>query len=196
MLYDLIFRRFMASQMKPAKITVQKVKYIVDNKEFSEERVVDFKDGFKEIYHYEFRVKKRLENGEYSVESSNPKKFRKVGLYTQAELIAEMKSRGIGRPSTYASIIEKLLRKGYVVEKNGRLIPLWLGIEVYKFLNEHFKKLVSEETTRELELMMKRVEDGQEDYQKILMSIHEEIEEIIKKEIENIDSSCNKSKNL
>ncbi len=88
-----------------------------------------------------------------------------------------MKRRGIGRPSTYASTVEKLLERGYVIERNGFLIPTKLGKEIYEFLKRQEKILpfVSEEFTRRLEELMDGVEEGREDYRRVLMTLYEDI---------------------
>jgi len=101
----------------------------------------------------------------------------KAYLYTHGELVQEMKSKGIGRPSTYATIIAKLIERGYVIEKNGFLIPTNLGKKVYEFLSseESIKKFLSEEWTKELEALMDLVEEGKEDYVKILRELYDQI---------------------
>ncbi len=97
-------------------------------------------------------------------------KAPKVSLYTQGDIIALMKERKIGRPSTYAKIVETLMRRGYVVETKGRkkLLPTEKGIKVYHYLVSKYRDLVSEERTRELEEIMDRIEEGIEDYIKVL----------------------------
>ena len=99
--------------------------------------------------------------------SSTYAKKPKILPYTQGEIIKEMKERGIGRPSTYATIIKKLFDRRYVIEKKGRVIPTSLGRRVYYFLTKNFGGIVSEKTTRELEKKMDMVEEGY-DYKKIL----------------------------
>jgi len=98
-------------------------------------------------------------------------------LFTQGSLVQEMKRRGIGRPSTYASTVEKLLERGYVIERNGYLIPTKLGKEVYGFLQKQEKIMpfLSEEFTRKLESLMDSVEEGKEDYKDILKFLYEDI---------------------
>ncbi len=84
-----------------------------------------------------------------------------------------MKERGIGRPSTYSTIIQKLIESSYVYEKNGFLIPTKLGISVYNFLNslKDMEFFVKEEFTRKIEEIMDEVEKGKVDYQNVLFPI-------------------------
>jgi reverse gyrase len=104
----------------------------------------------------------------------------KVNLYTQADLVSEMKRKEIGRPSTYATIINTILKRHYAIEskKIKKLIPTNLGIEVNKYLNLRYGKFVSEERTRKLLQLMDMIETGQEKYEDVLAQIYEEIEEI------------------
>lgn len=101
-------------------------------------------------------------------------------LYTQGELIAEMKNKKIGRPSTYATIVSTLLKRKYVIEskKVKRLVPSKLGINVYEFLNNNYFKFVSEDRTRELLEHMDRIEEGSEDYRQVLKQLYDEIQNI------------------
>jgi Reverse gyrase len=88
-----------------------------------------------------------------------------------------MKERGIGRPSTYATIIAKLLERKYVIEKKGLLFPTSMGIKVYQYLNslKHVREFLSEEFTRKLEELMDKVEVGEKDYEAILFELFEKI---------------------
>ena len=94
-----------------------------------------------------------------------------------------MKRRGIGRPSTYASIVEKLIERGYVIENNGFLIPTKLGKEVYSYLQsrKEVHEFLKEEFTRRLEELMDKVEEGKEDYADILNDLYRSIIELDKK---------------
>ncbi len=67
--------------------------------------------------------------------------------YTEATLIKELEEREIGRPSTYASIIGTILNRGYVYKKGTALVPAWLAFSVIRLLEEHFTRLVSYEFT-------------------------------------------------
>ncbi len=175
-LYDLIFRRFIASQMREARVKIKKVRVkALDLSKELELRTQVVEDGFNLLYPLELHPD--LE-GEVDVRSL--KELRQVPmayLFTQGSLVEEMKRRGIGRPSTYASTVEKLLDRGYIVERNGFLVPTKLGKEVYEFLRRQAKILpfVSEEFTRRLEELMDGIEEGREDYTNVLRSLYEDI---------------------
>ena len=176
--YNLIFRRFMASQMVPAEVEKVEVelKLIPDDLTEQEElinRIV--KDGWNLMVPLEVeKLPVEIKEGEsyyFDVESVIRRTVPKVFPYTQGELVEEMRKRGIGRPSTYAKIVQTLLDRHYVVEKGRFLYPTKLGIEVYSYLSKNFPEYTSEEFTRKLEELMDRVEMGEVDYQEIIREL-------------------------
>ena len=188
-LYDLIFRRFIASQMKPAKVRRQKARILVEFNvagrsvrfERELERVVEIVEpGWLDIYPV-VRVEKPLRPGPCRVVSMRTQVWTPVPLLTQAEVVKLMKERGIGRPSTYAKIIDTIQRRGYVVTspKRGTMIATMRGVGVYGFLMSRFGKLVSEETTRKLQETMDRIEEGLVDYERVLEEVLEELREAL-----------------
>jgi DNA topoisomerase-1 len=83
--------------------------------------------------------------------------------YTEATLIRELEEREIGRPSTYASIINTILNRGYVYKKGTALVPAWLAFSVTRLLEEHFARLVSYEFTASMEDVLDEVAAGRAD---------------------------------
>ncbi len=83
--------------------------------------------------------------------------------YTEATLIRELEEREIGRPSTYASIIGTILNRGYVYKKGTALVPAWLAFSVIRLLEEHFSRLVSYEFTAQMEDVLDEVAAGRAD---------------------------------
>jgi reverse gyrase len=134
------------------------------------------KDGWNlilpEIEVRELPVEPKEGEKEYlKVEKVEKRLIPKALPYTQGELVEEMRRRGIGRPSTYAKIVQTLLERRYVVERGNRLYPTKLGEEVFNYLRERFPHWTSEEFTRELEKLMDLVERGEADYQQIIASL-------------------------
>jgi len=176
-IYDMIFKRFLASQMKEAigKYTKYQIK-VLDN--VSEITVLtSIKGGFSDV------LKPRIyeiPEGEIQV---NPiiTKGSKVRLYTYAEVIKEMKDKNIGRPSTYAKIIQTLMRHGYIVEskKKYALIATKKGINVYNYLNSKFSSLVSESTTAELLEKMDMIAGGKLNADNVLTEILGQIKSLV-----------------
>jgi DNA topoisomerase-1 len=104
------------------------------------------------------------------------KKTKPPARYTKASLIKEMERRGIGRPSTFASILKNITGKGMIGEKNRKLMPEALGEEtiarlegVFSFLELNF--------TRELERDLDRIAQGQDTYRAVTAKLHQRLEE-------------------
>ena len=178
-LYDLIFRRFIASQMVEAKVLKQKanVKILGTSREL--ERVVDIvKPGFLKIYPM-VKTESYVKPGKYVGRMEIIEK-PKVSLFTQGDVVKLMRERGIGRPSTYAKIIQTLLQRNYVIESKRmkKLIPTDLGIKVYTYLSQNYFQLISEERTAMLEKIMDEIEEGKRDYIEVLNELYKEIKSI------------------
>ncbi|PUA33098.1 MAG: reverse gyrase [Zestosphaera tikiterensis] len=188
--YDLIFRRFIASQMKPAEAFKKSVKVKVDLI-FEDGEVYQLEpyeiqfysdmlfDGFNKVYEV-VRVKKAPEPGLYILTADKCliREWFTKQLHTQATLVKTMKEKEIGRPSTYAKIIDTVIKRRYVMVSKGRnqgLVPLLLGIKVYEYLTTNYNGLVSEERTRLLERMIRDMEEGKAHYGLILNELFEEI---------------------
>ncbi len=182
LLYELIFRQFMASQMRPVKLRVYKLHIIANGMEMEVEVPVEvLEDGWNRLIPLE--VYKPILGSVDVSDRKNLLSQPKAYLYTHGELVQEMKRRGIGRPSTYASIVEKLIERGYVIENKGFLIPTKLGKEVYSYLQnrEEVHEFLKEEFTRKIEELMDKVEEGKEDYTNILTNLYRSIIELDRK---------------
>ncbi|MCE4628632.1 MAG: reverse gyrase [Desulfurococcales archaeon] len=207
-LYDLIFRRFMASQMREADVERTRYKLTVVLYGFSLEtegitRIGREGDpasrGFTLVWEYIHTIP-RLDPGKYEAVLAIAR-VGKAPLYTQGELVLEMKKRGIGRPSTYAKIVDTLLRRRYITRAGGRRSDMVAstprGEYVYRYLSrdityfrdyfsrlgsramktiENVPRLVSEERTRELEEKMDKIERGETRREEVLDEIYEELE--------------------
>ncbi len=167
-LYRLIFQRFLASQSREARVAYARVRVdLPDTHAETEvpERILE--EGFLRFLPLkttEVRPDAGLRVRELrAVPAATP--------YTQGTLIAEMKRRGIGRPSTYAKIVQTLLDRRYVVERRGFLFPTRLGHRVYAYLRRRFPLYASEAFTRILEERMDRVETGQQDPVEVLQDL-------------------------
>jgi len=175
-LYDLIFRRFMASQCKNFEVRVVKYSVKYNGNKLEEERIIEAKGRAYELYKSVW-VKKPLPEGKHKFKA-RILKIPKAPLFTQSDVVSLMKQKGIGRPSTYAKIIEKLFLRHYIIEKNRRLIPTDIGRRVFNYLSKNYGKFVSEERTRALEEKMDKIERGVIDYTETLRELYNEIREI------------------
>ena len=178
-LYDLIFKRFIASQMKEAKLLYQKFRVLVDgNEAYMEHPVSIVSEGFNRML--PVKTANPVEVGEYTITFARLLYMPAARPFMQGEVIALMREKGIGRPSTYAKIVSTLLERNYAIERKNRLISTALGFKVYMYLQQNFGKYTSEETTRRLESLMDLVEHGKADYNEILKELYQEILEIRK----------------
>jgi DNA topoisomerase I len=83
--------------------------------------------------------------------------------YSQATLIKALEERGIGRPSTYASIMGTIVNRGYVFKKGSALVPSWLAFAVIALLEKHFGELIDYDFTAEMEEDLDRIANGEAD---------------------------------
>lgn len=111
---------------------------------------------------------------------SDEKETQPPSRYSEAGLVKELESRGIGRPSTYASIISTLEVRGYV-EKQGRtLIPTYTGDVVSSFIEEHFGDYISDTFTAEMENELDEIAEGKRDYEKTLKDFYTPFNKAVK----------------
>ena len=167
-LYDLIFRRFMASQCRNPRLRVARIRFRLEDLEWEDRAPVEvLLPG-----HDRFWDAPEIFRPEGSPAEVRLRAVPARPLFTEGTLIQEMKNRGLGRPSTYAEIVSTLLARRYVkTVKGGRLVPTHLGKEVYELLKRDFPHYVSEEFTRELEELMDRIEEGQNDWQEVCLRL-------------------------
>jgi len=170
-LYGLIFKRFIASQMKPAKVEEAEVIFEAGKEKVSQKLVLKIiEPGFNLIFPL---IKACPLDEKIKIEEKRFYLVPKEKPFSQGSLIEEMKKKGLGRPSTYALIIDHLLQRHYLKEFKNQLFPTKLGILVFRYLQKNFKEYISEDLTRKLEEKMDKVEEGKEDYQKILKEFYQ-----------------------
>lgn len=177
--YSLIFNRFLASQCREAVVKKQKVFLEIDSEILEIDIISEILENGWNIF-LPIKTFKNFEKKNYQVIERKIYKKHTISLYTQATIIEEMKKRGIGRPSTYSKIVETLFSRGYIVEDiYKRIRPTQLGRKVFMFLKKRYSRFVTEETTRKLEELMDKVENGEKDYQKVLEGFFEELKNIM-----------------
>ena len=176
-LYDLIKKRTLASQMKSAKIKQVSVTIKNQNSDFrangkiilfpgymaayvegSDERNSS-KDG-KETVLPDLAKDQSLDCKDLTPEEHNTKP---PARFTEASLVKELELKGIGRPSTYAMIIETIVKRTYVHKKQSKLTPTFLGLAVTQLLENHFSSLVDSKFTAEMENGLDAISRGELD---------------------------------
>jgi DNA topoisomerase I len=179
-LYDLIFRRTVASQMKDASGQTVSIELAAttaggDGATFrASGTVITFK-GFLLAYESgrdepadddEERLLPALAVGQELSASSLAAVGHETSppaRYTEASLVKALEERGIGRPSTYASIMGTILDRGYVFKKGTALVPTFLAFAVIQLLERHFDRLVDYDFTARLETDLDRIAAGDEE---------------------------------
>jgi reverse gyrase len=183
--YDIIFRRFVASQMKASRVEKIKFKITIGKEEKEFEflnRVVE--EGFSRIFRLQERKIHGVKEGKVKILESRKRIIPAFYPYTYSEIVSTMKEKKIGRPSTYAKILEILKKRNYVKEiKRSTLISTILGAKVFEFSQSNFSKYLDEETTRKLEENMDAIESGKKNFEDVLKAIYSEVNEIIRNSI-------------
>ena len=103
----------------------------------------------------------------------NEEKFTEpLGRYSEAGLVKELESRGIGRPSTYASIMRTIEERGYIRKESKTLFPTDVGEVVSDFLEKHFMNYISDNFTAEMEDELDEISRGEREYEKTLKDFY------------------------
>ena len=181
-LYELIWMRTVASQMKDAvgnSVTIRLGGAATDGRDvvfsasgrtitfhgFLKAYVEDIDDASKRRDDAETRLPALEQGAAVSAATVTPEghETKAPSRYTEATLIKELEDREIGRPSTYASIIGTILNRGYVYKKGTALVPAWLAFSVVRLLEEHFPRQVSYEFTADMEDVLDEIAGGRAD---------------------------------
>lgn len=187
-LYELIWRRAVASQMTPERYLATTVDIAAGKYLFRlKGRKVIF-DGFTRLYGGDRedaeQILPTLAEGETLAlrEVALAQSFTKPPpRYTEAALIKVLEKEGIGRPSTYAPIISTIQDRGYVQLKERAFHATELGEIVTDMLLEHFPDIMNVEFTSEMEALLDKVEDEGADWRQILSSFYQPFEYCVKK---------------
>lgn len=183
-LYELIWKRTVASQMADAAMKRTK---LVANVSDSTETIPDFRVNGSRMVFLGWLKADPTSRGEDvevpPVKVGDALKVSEVAIeakfteppsrYTEAGLIKELEKRGIGRPSTYASIMKTITDRGYVTKEGRTLIPTDTGDVVSTFLEQHFTDYISDTFTSEMEDELDDIAAGTRTYQKTLTDFYQ-----------------------
>jgi len=172
LVYQLVWSRTLGSQMKPARgvSTKLRVGERIEGRDLLFETsglTIEFQ-GFLKAYSYGDRERylPDLEEGDELIAHDPSAKAHRTEpphRYSEAALIKELEDRGIGRPSTYASIISTILDRGYAFKKGTSLVPSVTGFTTTELLERHFENLVDYGFTSQMEDDLDRIARGEED---------------------------------
>jgi DNA topoisomerase-1 len=137
-------------------------------------------DGWTRFEDYDFMEEKlpKLEKGQILKQQKiilEERQTEPPKRYTEGSLVKKLESLGIGRPSTYATIIKTLKERGYVVVEKGYLKPTETAFLVLDYLMENFPKLVDYQYTAKMEEVLDLVEEGKKDWKSAVRELFKEI---------------------
>jgi len=213
-LYKLIFDRFLASQMASCKVEVITAEILSGDYLFRAQGSKILFPGFTRLY-IELKDEKDGEEDETKLPELHKDEILSLvklitvqhftqppAQYTEATLVKALEKNGIGRPSTYAPIVETIQKRGYVEYKEKKFRPTNLGTVVTDLLVKHFTDIVDINFTAQVEEALDRIEDGEADWVRVLREFYEPFHNTlnaVEKDIEKVknvyeetDEKCEK----
>ncbi|MDR0362091.1 MAG: type I DNA topoisomerase [Planctomycetota bacterium] len=210
-LYELVWRRFVASQLAPAEYRVTTAKIAAGDGVFEAKGRRVLFDGHT-VLSYAAARKKKKEEGEDREQAEDrpnqdddqilpelvpgqPLDLRELGTtrhftqppvrFTEASLVRELEKEGIGRPSTYAPIVQTIQERGYVRQENRRFHATQLGMAVTSILTDNFPDIMDVKFTAQMESDLDRVEEGEIEWDKLVEGFHKPFEKRLHEAMEN-----------
>lgn len=211
-LYELIWKRFVACQMKPAIYAQRTVSIVGDRFTFRITGSTLIFDGFLKVYkdsedeeEKKVKIPKSLEaNLPLGLEKVDPKQHftQAPPRYTEASLVKDLEKEGIGRPSTYATILSTIQARAYTeLDDKKRFMPTELGFAVTNLLAANLPKIMNTKFTAHMEDDLDKISQGELDRDKLLTEFYTGFKEDLKKfsettnapkEIDMICPTCQK----
>jgi DNA topoisomerase-1 len=184
-LYDLVWRRFVASRMAPAVYDQTQVEIEGGEYVFRATGSVLTFDGFYKVWERDEKEEPDLpqlsEGEDLDYHGIKPEQHftQPPPRYSEATLIKELEQRGIGRPSTYAPIVETIKDHGYVELKERRLHPTRIGEAVNTIMVDHFKVISDDAYTATLETRLDEVESGKQEWVPVVSDFYGPLQKML-----------------
>lgn len=188
-LYQLIWKRFVASQMAPAKYETMSIKVGVNEYLFTIAASKVAFEGFRAVYVQEDEEK--AENNAVAQNITMDSVVSKAELvpsqhftqppahYTEAALVKTMEELGIGRPSTYAPTITTIIARRYVVKENKNLYVTEIGEVVNNIMKEAFPSIVDVNFTSNVESLLDKIEEGALNWKVVVRNFYPDLDEAV-----------------
>ncbi|MBW6514700.1 MAG: type I DNA topoisomerase [Candidatus Syntrophosphaera sp.] len=187
-LYTLIWQRFVATQMKPVTLEHTSVQVSLGKARFSASgnRILD--EGFMKAYPHVMIIPGEQVHPDYAKEDGLEHDALEKSQhfttppprYTEASLIKELEAKGIGRPSTYSSIISTIRKRAYVGMEKKSFYPTDLGTDVNRFLVDKFDSIFNVRFTAQMEDKLDEVELGKAIWHELVRDYYDELTKLIK----------------
>ena len=199
-LYTLIWKRFTASMMQPAKYETLTVKLQAGSHRFASSASKSLFDGFMCVYTSDDDKEEAADTLPAGISAES--KLALAGVdekqhftqppahFTEASLVRTMEELGIGRPSTYAPTITTILARRYVTKEGKNLFVTELGEVVNRMMVEAFPSIVDREFTANLEMLLDNVEEGTVDWKTIIRNFYPDLDTAVceaEKELEKVE---------
>lgn len=195
-LYALIWKRFVASRMKPAVYDIKSVKISAGKYIFTASASKLKFDGFMSVY-VEADFEKETDSISENITEKTVLKFEKFeetqhftqppAHFTEASLVKTLEELGIGRPSTYAPTITTILARRYVAKENKAIFITEIGTVVNNIMNAAFPEIVDTNFTAAMEGLLDKVEMGEIAWKEIVRNFYPDLAEEVRKEEENLE---------
>ena len=193
-LYSLIYARSIASLMSPAKVLATSVTLMNNGYEFKANGSVLIFDGYLKVYSdYETSEDVNLPDLTgievlTSEEIIKEQHFTKpLPRFTESSLIKELEKLGIGRPSTYATIMETIKDRGYVTVEDKKFVPTSIGIETTDKLQEGFSDIINVEYTADMETDLDEIAEAKLDNVEVLRDFYNKFEPLVEDAFKNME---------
>ena len=181
-LYKLIYERFLASQMSDMIYLATTVTFDANGKTFRANGTRVLFDGFTAVYTEGRDEAEEKETALPALTAGDCCGAEKIASeqrftqppprYTEATLVRTLEEKGIGRPSTYSPTISTIIERGYIAREKKQLVPTDLGIVINRLMKEHFQDIVDVQFTADMEDKLDGVEQGRDDWVKVLSDFY------------------------
>ncbi|MBR3211249.1 MAG: type I DNA topoisomerase [Bacilli bacterium] len=196
-LYSLIYKRTLASLMSDASVNQTTIIFDNNDYKFKTTGQILIFDGYLKVYgDYESSEDRILpEIGEKEVAVTNNVESTQhftqpPARYTEAKLIKELEELGIGRPSTYATIIDTIKSRGYVTLEEKKFKPTSVGVETTDKLQEFFSDIINTDYTREMETDLDEIADGHMVWNEVLADFYKLFEPRVKNAFSDMEKKA------
>ena len=191
-LYQLIWNKFVASQMNPAVMDQTTISFERGGHFFRANGSVIKFLGFRKVYTDGVSRENDTKGLLPEIKKGEQLNFKKgpkleehwttpPPRYNEASIVKDLEEKGIGRPSTYASIISNIQDRGYVEKRENRFFPTELGMVVCKMLIDSFPDIINVNFTASIEKLLDQIEEGSITYRKVLKDFWKDFEKTLQR---------------
>ena len=189
-LYQLIWKRFVASQMSNALYETVNVKIAAKNYRFTVSDSKRVFDGFMLVYTASDEEKEDKKLSAHAITEDTKLEFsafeekqhftQPAPHFTEASLVHTLEELGIGRPSTYSPIISTLLKRRYITKEEKNIFVTELGEVVNSIMKESFPSIVDEHFTANMEGLLDQIEEGNVAWKSVISNFYPDLDEAVK----------------